>query len=152
MVLEDTDLSLGIAWLLALERWNALPPDMIPGFDHYSEDDWRIPETAHRRACVLLDRDPKLHPFAARVAHSVMIFFDRGERDFGRLAAMAAKREFNLMNRKGNPEKPAWFCPLPGYRPWASAVSPQVSNPAAHGRQTFKTQLQLMVPRLTAWL
>jgi hypothetical protein len=151
-------LSLGIAWLLALERWNALPPNMgenamaIPGFDHiYSKDDWRILETAHRRACVLLDRDPKLHPFAARVARSVMIFFDRGERDFGRLAAMAAKCEFNVMNRMGKPEKPATFCPLPGYRPWASTVPPQVSNPAAHGRHTFKTQLQLMVPRLTAW-
>jgi hypothetical protein len=124
----------------------------IPGFDHiYSEDDWRILERAHRRACTLLDCDPKLHPFAARVARTVMVFFDRGERDFGRLAAMAAKREFNLMNRKGKPEKHATFCPLPGYRPWASAASPQVSDPAAHGRQTFRTQLHLMVPRLTAW-
>lgn len=148
---------LSIAWLPAPKRWNALPPHgensmPIPGFDHiYSEDDWRILEKAYRRACVLLDRDPKLHPLAARVARSVMVFFDRGERDFGRLASMAAKREFNLMNKRGKPEEEATLAPLPGYRPWTIAASPQISEPVAHGRQTSKKQLRLIVFRLAPW-
>jgi len=63
----------------------------------YSQADWRILELAHRKACALLGRDPRFDPLAERVALTVMTFFERGERDFGRLARMAAKREHRLV-------------------------------------------------------
>jgi hypothetical protein len=63
----------------------------------YSQADWRILELAHRKACALLDRDPKFDPLAERVALTIMILFERGERDFGLLAQMAAKRERSLL-------------------------------------------------------
>jgi len=70
---------------------------LYPPFDRsYSEEDWLILERAHRRACMLLDRDPRFHPLAERVACTIMILFERGERDFGRLATMAVKREHGL--------------------------------------------------------
>ena len=66
-------------------------------FDHdYTQEELRIMGRAHRRACQFLGRDPLLHPLAERVALTVMIFFERGERDFGRLAGMAVKRELYL--------------------------------------------------------
>ena len=43
--------------------------------DHISsENDWRILEMAHQRACQILGRDPKFHPLAEQVARTVMIF------------------------------------------------------------------------------
>jgi hypothetical protein len=69
----------------------------IPGFDRfYTQNDWRILELAHRRASRILDRDPKTHPHANRLARAIMIFFNSGETDFGRLASMAVKRELSL--------------------------------------------------------
>ncbi|MBZ9657307.1 hypothetical protein [Phyllobacterium lublinensis] len=71
----------------------------------YSQQDSRTLEWAHCRACFLLGRDPSLDPLAERVALSIIIFFERGERDFGRLACMAVKREYNLM-KLGRPNEP----------------------------------------------
>ncbi|ATU91700.1 hypothetical protein [Phyllobacterium zundukense] len=69
----------------------------FPRFDGvYSQEEWRILALAHHRACQMLERDPQFHPLAERVARTIMIFFERGERDFGRLADMAAKRERRL--------------------------------------------------------
>ena len=68
-------------------------------FDHdYTQDDLRILGRAHRRACQFLGRDPLLHPMAERMALTIMIFVERGERDFGRLAGMAVKRELFLLS------------------------------------------------------
>ncbi|CAN7469963.1 hypothetical protein LJR231_003184 [Phyllobacterium sp. LjRoot231] len=76
----------------------------IPGFDRfYSQNDWRILEEAHRRASRILDRDPKYHPHANRLARAIMIFFNSGETDFGRLASMAVKRELSLSKTAGKP-------------------------------------------------
>ncbi|MDR6636345.1 hypothetical protein J2X72_005161 [Phyllobacterium sp. 1468] len=70
---------------------------LYSSIDHISsENDWRILEKAHQRACQILGRDPKYHPLAEQVARTVMMFFARGERDYGRLAAMTVKREINL--------------------------------------------------------
>ena len=65
--------------------------------DHISsENDWRILEKAHQRACQIFGRDPKFHPLAEQVARTVMMFFARGERDYGKLAGMTVKREIRL--------------------------------------------------------
>ena len=65
--------------------------------DHISsEDDWRILEKAHQRACQILGCNPKFDPLAEQVARTVIMFFARGERDYGRLAGMTAKREISL--------------------------------------------------------
>ncbi len=67
--------------------------------DHdYTQDDLRILGRAHRRACQFVGRDPLLHPMAERMALTIMIFFGSGERDFGRLAGMAVKRELFLLS------------------------------------------------------
>lgn len=63
----------------------------------YSPAEWRILELAHRRACTMLDRDPQFHPLAERVACAIIFFFERGERDFGRLASMTVRREQSLL-------------------------------------------------------
>ena len=69
----------------------------IPGFDRfYTQNDWRVLDLAHRRASLILGRDPKTHPHANRLARAIMIFFNSGETDFGRLASMAVKRERSL--------------------------------------------------------
>lgn len=59
----------------------------------YTPEEWRVLTLAYYRACQLLHRDPQFHPLAERVVRTIMIFFERGERDFGRLASMTAKRE-----------------------------------------------------------
>jgi hypothetical protein len=75
--------------------------------DHdYTQEELRILERAHRRACKFLGRDPLLHPLAERVALTIMIFFERGERDFGRLAGMAVKREVYLSGSHTNNDPP----------------------------------------------
>lgn len=101
-------LSPAIVWPLAFERWNAPAKHeweehsvLVSRFDRmYSPADWRILELAHRKACAMLDRDPEYHPLAERVAYAVMIFFERGERDFGRLSRMAVKHELTLLKTK----------------------------------------------------
>jgi hypothetical protein len=82
----------------------------FPPFDKsYSQEEWLILERAHRRACMLLDRDPRFHPLAERVAFTIMVFFERGEHDFGRLATMAVKREHGLLRaeRRSGARTPA---------------------------------------------
>jgi hypothetical protein len=70
----------------------------------YSEYDWWVLEQAHKRASKMLGRDPKKHPHANRLARSIMLFFNAGERDFGRLATMGFKREMSLFPAREKPE------------------------------------------------
>jgi hypothetical protein len=63
---------------------------------YYSQEEWHIFTRAYHRACLLLGRDPQFHPLGERVMRSIMIFYERGEHDFGRLATMAVKRERQL--------------------------------------------------------
>ena len=77
---------------------------LVSSFDRmYSPAAWRILELAHRKACAVLDRDPEYHPLAERIAYAIMIFFERGERDFGRLSRMAVKHELSLLKTKQLP-------------------------------------------------
>ena len=67
--------------------------------DHdYTQEELRILQRAHRRACDFLGRDPLVHPLAERMALTIMVFFERGERDFGRLAGMTVKRELRRVS------------------------------------------------------
>jgi hypothetical protein len=70
-------------------------------FDRYfSKDDRRILELAYLRACHFLDRDPEHSSHADRLARTIITFFDQGQRDFGRLAGMAVKREVSMSKVK----------------------------------------------------
>lgn len=55
----------------------------------YTDEDLRILGLALVFACEALERDPLNHPLAQRVALTVMIYFEQGERDAERLAAKA---------------------------------------------------------------
>lgn len=65
--------------------------------DLYSERDLLVLNRAQKRASSILGRDPKHDPHADRLAKTILRFFLRGERDFGRLAGMAVKCELDLM-------------------------------------------------------
>ena len=82
-------------------------------FDRYfSKDDCRILGLAYQRACHLLGRHPKHSSHADRLARTILTFFDQGQRDFGRLAGMAVKRELQAKDTGNTLEYPAIVRPM----------------------------------------
>ncbi|TXR46362.1 hypothetical protein FVA77_25405 [Phyllobacterium endophyticum] len=77
--------------------------------DLYSRDEWRILELAHQKACRTLERDPRSHPYAERLVCLIMILFERGERDYRKLADLAVKREINLLEAEYQDETGSGF-------------------------------------------
>ncbi|MRG56408.1 hypothetical protein GF108_12555 [Phyllobacterium sp. SYP-B3895] len=56
-------------------------------------DDWFVLQSAHDAASKTLDRSPKTHPCAERLAKQVFRLFDLGHRDPVIIAAIAAETE-----------------------------------------------------------
>jgi hypothetical protein len=63
----------------------------------YSEDDWQIMENAHRKACERLGQDPAFYEHNDRLARTIMKLFDKGARDYEKIASIAAHREIIMV-------------------------------------------------------
>jgi hypothetical protein len=75
--------------LISLNRFHKLT---------YSEDDWQLMESAHRRACDLLGQSPLYYEHNDRLARTIMKLFDTGTRNVELLASIAVHRE-HVMDR-----------------------------------------------------
>jgi len=64
----------------------------------YSTEDWRLMQRALAKASEALQRCPKSHENADRLARTVMKLFDQGLRDEMLIAAKAAEQEMKATN------------------------------------------------------
>jgi hypothetical protein len=72
----------------------------------YSSEDWNLMQRAHNAVSLLLQRSPKEHENAERLARTVMNFFDQGIRDEEALIAKAAEHELmvsGIADRRDHP-------------------------------------------------
>jgi hypothetical protein len=94
----------------------------------YSDAHLRILNLAYDRVCTLLGLDP-FDASGERIVLSIMMFFDRGEHDFGRLATMVVKREEWLarvrlvIEQELDRCQPDWTRTEPDNRPTAASLS-----------------------------
>lgn len=63
----------------------------------FTDEEWIILQAAHDKASRILDRSPKTHRYADRLAREIFRLFDHGHRDANIMAAIAAQFETKLV-------------------------------------------------------